>query len=260
MHAADLALLALAGAVAGAVNAVAGGGTLLSFPAALAVGLPPVVANATNAVALFPGQLASAWAYRRELGRDRAVVAALLPSALLGGVAGSLLLLVTPAAWFDAAVPVLVLAATGLLLVQNLRRPAASVAASATAPWRLPRPLVLAHLGHFAAGVYGGYFGAGLGILLLALYGWLGGRDLHRMNGVKTVLSAVVNSAACVAFVIAGVIEPVPAVAMALGAIAGGLFGAAGARRVRAALVRWVVVGIGLAIGVALAWQRLGPA
>ncbi len=253
MNLAQIALLAASSTAAGAINSVAGGGTLLSFPAAIAVGMSPLMANATNAVALTPGSLASAYGYRREIDRDRAVIRLLLPAAALGGALGSVLLLVTPQRLFDAIVPLLVLFATLLLLIQNLRRPTAKTSVEA---WELPRNPVVSVILQLLVGVYGGYFGAGLGIMMLALFVRLGGRDIHRMNGVKTVLAAAINAIAAIAFMVAKAVDYQAAAIMAAFAIIGGLAGAAGARRVKPAVVRWGVVAIGLVLFAQLAYRR----
>ncbi len=235
-----VALLAVSSAAAGVVNAVAGGGSLITFPAALAFGLSPLVANATNAVALTPGSIASAFAYRRELSRDRAALRVLLPPAFLGGLVGSILLLVTPQVVFDTIVPLLVLFATGLLLRQNLRvRPAAG--ASPDGRWVLPRNTGVAVALQFFVGVYGGYFGAGMGIMMLAILDRLGGVDIHGMNGIKSVLAAAINAIAAVAFVVAHAVDYRAALIMAGGAILGGSLGASAARRVKPVYVRCAV-------------------
>jgi uncharacterized membrane protein YfcA len=254
-----VAALAVASAAAGLVNAVAGGGSLLSFPAAVAFGLSPLIANATNAVALTPGSIASAFAYRRELSRDRAALRVLIPPAFAGGLVGSLLLLHTPQAVFDTIVPLLVLFATALLLVQNLRprRPVNADDAGAHA-WVLPRSTGFAVVLQFLVGVYGGYFGAGMGIMMLAILDRLGGVDIHGMNGLKSVLAAAINAIATVAFVIAGAVDYRVALIMAVGAIAGGLAGASWARRLKPVYVRWGVVAIGLTLSAVLAWRRWG--
>ena len=248
-------IFALGGAsvLAGAVNSVAGGGTLLSFPAAIAVGLPPIVANASNAVAMTPGSLASAWGYRRELRQDRPVVRLLVPPAVLGGLCGALLLLATPQRVFDAVVPILVLLAAGLLLVQNLRpRPSGSDAA-ADERWILPTR-TSASLGlQFLVGVYGGYFGAGMGIMTLALLSMLNGRNIHRMNGVKIVLGAFVNGFAAAGFALANAVDWRATGVMAVGVSLGGWGGAALARKLDDRLVRWVVVVVAVGIAVLLA-------
>jgi len=253
MELSQIVLLVSASVVAGVINAVAGGGTLVSFPAAIAAGLSPLSANATNAVALTPSALTSAFGYRRELGRDRKVVKLLLPSALAGAAVGSALLLSTPQRLFNAIVPLLVLFATLLLLLQNLRR---SVPADPAGDWALPsRPIVTLTL-QFLVGVYGGYFGAGMGIMMLALFVRLGGPDIHRMNGVKSVLAGLINAIASLEFVIAGAIDYRAALIMAVGSSVGGLMGAVVARRIKPSVVRWFVVAIGLVLSVVLAYKR----
>jgi uncharacterized membrane protein YfcA len=252
---AEAVLLALSAAAAGVINAVAGGGTLISFPAAVAVGMSPLVANATNAVALTPGSIASAYGYRRELELDRPVLRLFLPAAALGGAIGSVLLLVTPQRLFDAIVPALVLFATVLLLYQNLRKKPSEGGAELPA-WDLPERPVVAVLMQLAVGIYGGYFGAGMGIMMLAILSRVGGSNIHRMNGVKSVLGATINAIASVAFLLAGAIDYRAAAVMAVGAIAGGLIGAEGARRVAPQKVRWGVVVIGFVLSVVLAYRR----
>jgi uncharacterized protein len=249
----EAAVLACAAVVAGAINAVAGGGSLLSFPAAVAAGLSPLVANATNAVALTPGSVASAFAYRRELGQDRAIVRLFLPPAAAGAVAGSLLLLFTPQRIFDDIVPFLVLFATALLFVQNL---GGAKATFTPGEWRIPERPVFAVLLQFMVGVYGGYFGAGMGIMMLAILTRVGGADIHRMNGVKSVLGAVINAIAGVVFVVAGAIDYRAAVVIAVGAITGGFVGAGVARKIKPAIVRWGVVVIGLLLTLIFAYRR----
>ena len=256
MNLTQAALLAAASVVAGAIHSVAGGGSLVSFPAALAVGMSPLMANATNAVALMPGSVASAYGYRREIVGDRAVIRLLLPAAALGGAIGSVLLLVTPQSLFDNLIPFLVLFATLLLLVQNLRRPAGAGAPDAS--WDLPKKPAVSVILQLLVGVYGGYFGAGIGIMMLALFAHLGARNIHRMNGVKTVLAAGINAVAAIAFVVARAIDYRAAAIMAAGAILGGLVGAAGARRVKPSVVRWGVVTIGLVLFAQLAYKRWG--
>ncbi len=259
----DVAVLAGAAIAAGVINAVAGGGSLVSFPAAVAFGLSPLVANATNSLALVPGAVASAFAYRRELARDRAALRVLLPPAFVGGLVGSILLLVTPPIVFDTIVPVLVLFATGLLLYQNLRpkRPPATATSDgpvAAGPWVLPDGAASAMVLQFLVGVYGGYFGAGMGIMMLAILDRFGRGDIHAMNGVKSVLGAGINAVAAVAFVVARAVDFRVAAIMAVGAVVGGSLGAAAARRVKQVYVRWFVVAVGLALSVILAVRRFG--
>lgn len=253
----EAAVLALAAIAAGAINSVAGGGTIVSFPVAVALGLPPVIANATNAVALTPGSIASAFAYRRELDQDRPILRLFLPPALAGAVLGAILLLLTPQKVFDAIVPFLVLLATLLLFVQNLRRSPPTVKG---AEWSVPQRPVVAIAMQLLVGVYGGYFGGGMGIMMLALYSRMGGSDIHRMNGIKSVVGAAINGIAAVAFVIAGAIDPRAAAVMAVGAVIGGFAGGVLFRRVKPAVVRWIVVAIGLLITAVLAYRRWGAA
>jgi uncharacterized membrane protein YfcA len=251
----DVAVLACASAAAGVVNAVAGGGSLLSFPAAVAFGLSPLIANATNSVALTPGSIASAFGYRREIRQDRAALRVLMPPAFVGGIVGAILLLKTPQAVFDTIVPELVLFATGLLFYQNLRgRRGKSIANDGA--WVLPTSTTVAALLQFVVGVYGGYFGAGMGIMMLAILDRMGGVDIHRMNGIKSVLAAGINAVAAVVLIVAGKVDYPAAAIMAVGAILGGFVGASLARRVKPVYVRWGVVAIGLALSVALAWRR----
>ncbi|WP_437309324.1 sulfite exporter TauE/SafE family protein [Sorangium sp. So ce388] len=257
------ALLAGGAAVAGVINAVAGGGTLVSFPAAIAAGLAPLPANATNAVALTPASLASAWAYRRELSRDYRVLRVLLLPSLLGGIVGSALLLVTPQRVFDAAVPGLVLLATLLLFWQNLRpaRPSAKGGADAVEEFALPSRPWLVFLLQFLVSVYGGYFGAGIGIMMLALLSSFAGNvDIHRMNAIKTVLASLINGVAAIAFVFAGAVDAVATPIMMAAAVVGSFAGAAVARRIEPRKVRWFVVVLGLVLTAKLAWDRFGPA
>ena len=167
----------------------------------------------------------------------------------------SILLLYTPQAVFDTIVPLLVLFATALLVRQNLRP---RVADAGDGRWVLPRSTAFAVVLQFLVGVYGGYFGAGMGIMMLAILDRLGGTDIHGMNGVKSVLAAAINAIATVAFVVAHAVDYRAASIMAVGAVVGGLAGAAWARRLKPVYVRWGVVAIGLALSAVLAWRRWG--
>ncbi len=249
-----LAIAAGAAFLAGIVNSVAGGGTLLTFPALVAAGLSPLVANATSTVALLPGALSSAYGYRREVrGAGRWARLMTLPS-LIGGGLGALLLLRTPSATFDAVVPWLVLGATILFLVQRpllgwVRRhdgtaPATeeSLAAGRPAPALLVWQLLI--------GVYGGYFGAGVGILMLAALGFMGFANIHRMNGLKNWSGFCMNAVAAVTFAFSGIVVWPVALSMAVGAIAGGFVGSHMAQRVPQHVVRGAVSLVGVASGV----------
>ncbi len=239
-------LVSLASFAGGAINSVAGGGTLLAFPAAMAAGLPPIVANATNSVAMTPASLASAFAYRRELRASRRWLSLLTLPSIAGGVAGAWLLVATPERWFARLVPLLVLAATLLLVWQNLRPERASDAPTER------RHRVAATLVQLGISIYGGYFGAGMGILMLAGFSLLELGDLHQKNAVKSVLGALINGAATLSFIASGKIDPTLAVAMGTSATLGGFLGAAGARRVPPRVLRWIVIAIGVALTVVL--------
>jgi len=230
------ALLLATAVVGGAMNAVAGGGSFLCFPALLLAGIAPIAANATNTIALWPGTVASAIAYRRELREVRREIVALGVASLAGSWVGAKLLLQTSNRAFVLFVPWLLLFAT---LVFSF---------AGTISRRLvrgaPAPLGLAIVVQVAIAVYGGYFGGGMGIMMLAVLSILGMSELHRMNALKTVLTTVINGVAVVIFSEAGAVVWTPGVIMAVGAIAGGYGGAAVARRVDPRTVRRVVLAI----------------
>jgi uncharacterized membrane protein YfcA len=263
---ARLALVVLISAVAGAVNAFAGGGTLLTFPALVGLGIPPIVANATSTVALWPASLGSMWGYRGELvGASQWAVRFALPS-LAGGLAGALLLLRTPADTFSSLVPWLVLGATLLFMAQGAltraarrRRPAHRDPAAAARPDddRLPGPSLVLLASQFAVAVYGGYFGAGIGILMLATLGFMGLSNIHRMNGLKNWGGLCINAVAAVTFAVSGLVNWPIAASMAVGATLGGYAGAGLAQRVRQESVRRAISAVGVAAAVWLFVERI---
>ncbi len=248
----------------GAINAVAGGGTLLTFPALIFVGQQALRANATNTVALWPGALSSYWGYRTELGYHRREILFLSVPSFLGGVLGAWLLVRTDPSTFDILVPYLILLATALFIVQEplarwQRRlaersgeglapdadPAATAAfGHAATPFRWAAVL----LSQFLIGVYGGYFGAGIGILMLAAYGILGFSNIHQANAIKNLNSMFINGIAAAIFIYQGLIDWPIAALMAVGAIFGGYAGAGTARRLGQKNVRRLVILIGLAL------------
>jgi uncharacterized protein len=250
----QMALLGGASLIAGAINSIAGGGTVVSFPAAIAAGLSPVMANATNAVALTPASLASAWAYRSEVVAEKKRVRLFFVPALVGGLAGSALLLATPQKVFDAVVPLLLLSATVLLFVQNLRKPATSTKIEVEPESRART--IGAMLLQLLVAVYGGYFGAGMGIMMLAIYGMLGIADIHRMNAVKALMAGLINGVAAAYFLARGAIDLRAAILMAVAASVGGWVGAALARRVDPRTVRWAVAAIGVLLTVVYAVRQ----
>jgi uncharacterized membrane protein YfcA len=230
------ALLFFAAAIGGAVNSVAGGGTFVAFPALLFAGVAPVPANATNTIALWPGSVASTVAYRRELAQVHEEVLSLGGASLVGGLAGSVLLLHTSDQTFVLLIPWLLLFATLLFSFGG----SAHRRLGRDAP--APASRGVAIVTQLAISLYGGYFGGGMGIMMLAVLSLRGMSDIHRMNALKTFLVALVNGVAVVAFVIAGAVAWRPAGVMIVGGIAGGYAGAAAARRIRPSIVRSLVL------------------
>jgi uncharacterized protein len=250
------ALLFLAAVLAGAVNAIAGGGTLLSFPAAIAWGLPATIANATNAVALSPGSLSAAWAYRRELRAEWRLALALAGPALVGGGLGAYILRHTSERLFDRLVPWLVLGATLLILLQGVRkRPKVSAPSAAPSPGPTAGRIALVMVLQLAVGVYGGYFGAAMGIVMLAFLAVVLPDDIQRRNALKNILAVLINGTASVYFIASGLVDGRAALIMMGGAITGGVVGGRLARRASAKIVRNIVVAIGLALSLLLGWR-----
>lgn len=252
-----LPMVAVAAAVGAAMNAVAGGGTLITFPALIALGVPPVTANATSTVALWPGTMTSMWGYRGELKGARSWAIAFAIPSLVGGVAGALLLLVTPEQRFAAIVPWLILGATALFVAQApLMRMIVAVAGASRpitrADGTLAAPAPAFLLYQLLVGVYGGYFGAGAGILMLASLGMMGLTNIHQMNGLKNWGGGVMNLVAVLIFAVSGVVDWPIAVAMAVGATLGGVGGSLMAQRVGQRWVRRAIVAIGLGSGLAM--------
>jgi hypothetical protein len=243
----DHVLAGLAAVAGGAVNALAGGGTLITFPTLTALGLPAVVANVTNTVAIAPGHLGATLAQRRDLAGQRRRLWLLLPPAGLGGLVGALLLLFTGEKAFRQLVPFLILLASGLLAVQEPLR------AWLSRRGALPRD---PHEGWsivpvFAASIYGGYFGAGLSVIVLAALGLVLSDSLTRQNAVKQAVGFAANGAAAAFFLFSGQVVWTIALVMTLGAVAGGALGGRLAGRIRPATLRVVVVTIGVLVGVA---------
>jgi uncharacterized membrane protein YfcA len=253
IHGFDYLWVGLAATAAGAVNALAGGGTLISFPALMAVGVPAVGANVTNTVALCPGYLGATLAQAGDLRGQRRRLWLLLPVGALGGIAGGVLLLHTGERTFRALVPFLILLASGLLAVQEpvrawlTRRLDRNAADGAHERWpALPVGL---------AAVYGGYFGAGLSVIVLAALGLLLEDTLTRLNAIKQAVALSVNVAAAVFFVFSGQVVWPAAAVMAFGALLGGAAGGRLAGRVRPATLRGIVVAIGVMVAV-IYWVR----
>ena len=235
----------LAGVAAGTINTVVGSGTLITFPALLAVGLSPVTANVSNTVGLVFGSVSGAWGYRAELAGQRSRLIRLGSASLIGGLVGGVLLLVLPSSAFDTIVPILI--GLGVVLVLLGPRISARVAARAEARGGLPHhgaAWVWPAVG--GAGVYGGYFGAAQGVLLMAILGIGVDDTLQRHNATKNVLAAIVNGVAAVLFVVVADVDWRAAALVAVGSVVGGQLGATVGRRLSPNLLRAVIVVVGV--------------
>jgi uncharacterized membrane protein YfcA len=237
--------LAVSALAAGAVNSVAGGGTLLTFPALTAV-VRPVVANGTSTVALVPGSVAGAWGYRREFRHLVRWALILAGPSLVGGAIGTLLVTRFPESYFDTLVPWLILTAALLFLLQPTLTRLTGLGKAQAAPARGTLAGVVAF--QFLVAVYGGYFGAGIGILMIASLSLMGVGDIHDMNALKTFLAACINGVSVVVWVLEDRVRWDLVPAMILAAVAGGYLGARTARRMPNNVVRWIVVGIGFGL------------
>ncbi len=241
----EAVLIALAGVAAGTINTVVGSGTLITFPTLLAFGVPPVTANVSNTVGLVPGSMSGVFGYRRELAGQRARVLRLGAASLVGGVAGALLLLWLPSSAFDAIVPALI--ALGVVLVLLGPRIQRSVAARAESRGGIPDhgvwwvwPAVA------AAGVYGGYFGAAQGVLLMAILGIGVVDSMQRHTATKNVLALIVNAVAALVFIAVADIDWTVAGLIAVGSVIGGQIGATVGRRLPPVLLRAVIATVGV--------------
>lgn len=278
------AVIIAAAFAAGIMNSVAGGGTLLTFPALIAVltvqyaGQPELlakvgaIANVTSTIALLPGSLAGAWGYRNEYRPARAFALRLLPPSIIGGLVGAVLLAMFPKE-FGPLVPWLILTAAVLFLLQSpiskfLKRRRERAAAAGMVggdravidlrPLRAVRrrQVVLLIAFQFLVAVYGGYFGAGIGILMLTALGFMGLTDIHQANAVKTLLASVINGVSVVVFIASGLIHWPAAAVMSAAAVLGGYAGARVARKLPAVYVRWVVIAIGFTLAGYHLWKQ----
>lgn len=246
-------LVFIAAFLAGAINSVAGGGTLLTFPALIWAGLPSTIANATSTVAIWPGSLGGVWGYRHDLpGLPKSTYSLIIPG-VLGGIAGAVLLVLTPTAVFDRLIPLLILFATVLFMLQEPVQRMIKTTGKAHAGskgW-----LIGALLFQFLVSVYGGYFGAGMGILMLAAFGIMGFTDIHQMNGLKNFLALCINGVAAVYFIWHGMVSWPYALVMALSAMAGAVWGAGMARRLGPKAVRKIVIGVGFTMAATMLFK-----
>lgn len=245
MTAVQVAALVASSFGAGVMNAMAGGGTILTYPTLLFLGESAITANATSTVALWPGAAASMYGYRREVAEHRGWLATLFLPSLIGGTLGAVLLLETPAKRFEGLAPFLILFATVLFMIQGaVSRWTGSAAGAPRTPARLAGAIVF----QFGVAVYGGYFGAGIGILMLAVLGFLGLSDIHAANGLKNFFALCINGLAAAYFIARGAVHWPAALVMILGAIAGGYAGARFARSIGKEKARAAVVVIGLLV------------
>ena len=243
--------LFFAGALGGAQNAVAGGGSFIAFPALLFTGVPPIAANATNTVALWVGVTASTGAYRKHLDLSRRVMIPLVVTSLIGGIAGAILLLKTPAQTFLHVLPWLMLGATLLFLFgarlghskEGLSRDISTNA------------LAFATVFELVVAVYGGYFGGGIGILNLAMLAVVGMTDIHAMNAMKVVLGGIINGVAVVTFIIAGAVVWKQGCVMIAGALVGGYAGAHYAQKLPQRWIRSFVIAVGMGMTAYFFWR-----
>jgi uncharacterized protein len=247
VQATEALLVTGAGLLAGGINAVAGGGSLILFPALVATGYGTLAANVTNSVALWPGYLGGVLGFRAELAGQRGRVLALSGAALLGAAAGCVLLLATPASAFDAVVPFLVLAASLLLAAQPR---VSTLVGPPRADQRANGAVLYPALG--LAAVYGGYFGGALGVILLGVLALTVHDTLRRLNGLKATLSLVVATVTVVVFGLFGPVDWVAVALVAPASLAGGFLGARLARRLNDRVLRWAVVAFGIVVAVLL--------
>jgi uncharacterized membrane protein YfcA len=252
-------VISAASFIAGMMNSVAGGGTLLTFPALIWMGIDPKVANVTSTVALWPGSLGAMFGFRREMEGSRQWMIVLGPASLLGGLVGAYLLLRTPSELFSAIVPYLILFGTlifaaGEPVTRLLRRKALETTDYQHPVISRPSSWLVAAIVQFVSSIYGGYFGAGNGIIMLAALTLLGLTDIHQMNGLKNFFAVCINITASAYFILSGALGdswPI-AVVMTVSAIAGGYGGAGLARRLGRRFVRFTVIAIGIAMTLSL--------
>lgn len=253
MNTAHVILLLAAGLAAGTVNAIAGGGSLITFPALIATGLGTIAANVTNSISVCPGYFASVYGSRQELAGQWGRAARLLPASVLGSLAGAELLLHTPARAFDLVVPFLVLGAAAMLAFQQRLR---GLVGHPHAMSRRRRAWSLQVMTLVGA-VYGGYFGAALGVMLVAALALVLDETMARVGALKNVISAAVGSTTVVVFALFGPVNWVDVAILAPATIAGGYLGARLARRLPAQVLRWTIVAFGTAIGIWLLVKAL---
>jgi len=257
MNGTDALILVAAAGVAGVINAVAGGGTLITFPALLLTGTPAIVANATSTLALVIGTIGSVFGFRQQIATVKPWLNRFTPVSLLGGLLGGILLTITNEEVFARMVPFLILLATILFVAQGAFRRFAGFSdnSGAAAPPRR-HALWLAVFFQFLVAVYGGYFGAGIGILMLASLSYLGLTNIHEMNGLKTALASIINSVAAIYFIFAGLIDWGKAAVMMAGALAGYFLGAHFSQCIPQKRVRQIITAAGFIISAVMFYRQ----
>lgn len=246
----ELLALSAAGCTAGAINAIAGGGTLLTFPVLLMCGTPPVMANATSTVGLVIGTAGSIVSFRTHLKAIRELMWRFIPICLVGAALGSWLLTQTSDDQFSKLIPFLVLFATVLFFLQGFLRKGATQAQTKALGFSLALQLPVA--------IYGAFFGAGIGILMLASFGFMGMTHIHEMNALKNLLGSLINVVAAVWFIAAGMVNWPQALALTAGALVGYYFGAHFSQRIEPRRVRHLITAIGLVISIVMFWRQFG--
>ena len=247
LHFGQAIFLLIAAGIAGALNALAGGGSFISFPALLLLRVPAVAANATNTVALWPGLAASTVAYLKRQNAPSRVLVPLLVTSVIGGWVGALLLLKTPQHTFMQLVPWLLLGGTLLFAFGNSLRSLAGKSAVVDDLREISwHAILVSSIAELLVAVYGGYFGAGIGFMTLAMLAMMGMRDIHAMGAIRTLLAVAINAAAVVTFIVAGAVLWPQCIVMIAGALAGGWFGAHYAQKADPVKMRYVVIGVGI--------------
>lgn len=249
----DLIIAGIAALGAGFVNAIAGGGTLITFPTLIALGLPPITANITNTVALSPGFLGGTFAQRKDFESQKQRLFKILPVCVAGGIVGGVLLINNSESTFKTLIPYLLLIATFFLAIQvPLKKLISSKSTKET-------PVFLKNFGMYAllflASVYGGYFGAGLGVILMAILGLIINETLTKLNVLKQAISFCINGTAAIYFSFTGQVEWTFAFVMVFGSISGGMIGGKLAGKINPEILRWIIVAVGVTLSVYYFWK-----
>jgi uncharacterized membrane protein YfcA len=250
----EIAALAAGACLAGVMNAIAGGGTIITFPLLIAFGIPAIQANATSTVALTVGIFGSVYGYRQNLPAAKPWMKLFAPVSIIGGLIGAWLLTVTSEKFFNDLVPFLILFATVLFLLGNVLSRLAGFDGGSFASH--PAHRVTAAVIQFGVALYGGYFGAGIGILMLASFALIGLKNIHEMNAIKTILGGLINVVAAVYFIWAGLVEWPQAIVMMLGSAIGYYGGAAFTQKIPQRYVRLLIAGIGLTLSAVFFWRQ----